>query len=60
MSDVARDLEAATANTLIWDRRLASDVLGGRDLSDARDAANQHHADARRLLGELLEAIRRG
>jgi hypothetical protein len=57
--DSARDLEAATANTLIWDRRLTSDVLAERDLSEARDAANQHHADARRLLGELLEAIRR-
>ncbi len=58
--DFARDLEAATANTLIWDRRLASDVLGERDLSDARDAASKHYADARKLLGELLEAIRRG
>jgi hypothetical protein len=57
--DSARDLEAATANTLIWDRRLAGDVVAERDLSEARDAANQHHADARRLLGELLEAIRR-
>jgi hypothetical protein len=53
----ARQLEVAIAGTLTMSRWHVRDLLENRDARDARNTANQHHAEATRLLGELEQAI---
>jgi hypothetical protein len=55
--DLARELEIATANTLIQTQWLVSDVLLSRDL-DTHEEAMRWHAQATDVLNRLLEAIR--
>lgn len=55
--DLAGQLEVAIANMLAQSRWMVSDILKNRDAADARNTANQQHANATRLLGQLQDAI---
>jgi hypothetical protein len=57
--DLASRLEVEMANTLTMAGWFVSDLLRNRDVDSARDTANQHHAEALRLLDQLVEAIQR-
>jgi hypothetical protein len=57
--DLARQLEVAIGNSLIQSKWLVSDILKNRAPTAGRNTANQDHADATRLLGQLEEAIHR-
>jgi hypothetical protein len=55
--DLAQRLELEMAGTLHMAGWFVSDLLRNRDVESARETANQHHAEALRLLDRLLDAI---
>jgi hypothetical protein len=55
--NLAPRLDVEMANTLTMAVWFIRDLLRARDVDSARDTANQHHAEALRLLDRLVEAI---